>query len=272
MDGRRAGEKANKNYWDEVWESSILPRQVRPEDNSLRNHSYHRFHRYFTEIFRPLTTRNARLIEFGCAQSTWLSYFVRQFGFAVTGLDYAEWGCAKASAVLKRDGVQADIVCADFLDPPAHLLGEFDVGVSFGVAEHFTSTADCLSAFRRFLRPDGLLITMVPNLAGITGTLQRLLQRDIYDIHVVIDVDGLAAAHRQAGLSPFDCRYIVCSNFGVLTFGPTQSAMGRAKDRFRKLLMGLSAVSWVVDKHVIQLPENKTFSPHVVCAARNLRP
>jgi SAM-dependent methyltransferase len=225
-------------------------------------------HRYFEEMVRPSAVPGAHLIEFGCAQSIWLSYFARRFGFAVTGIDYSETGCEKAKAVLRRDGINGEIVRADFMTPPAQLLQAFDIGISFGVAEHFEDTAECLKAFRRFLKPGGLLVTLVPNLAGMLGGFQRLFDRGIYDIHVVMHKAALADAHRRAGLWVVDARYLVCSNFGVITIGSSARA-SRAKRALRQALMGVSASVWFIDRHIARMAESRTLSPYVVCVARN---
>ncbi|MGE5200469.1 MAG: class I SAM-dependent methyltransferase [Acidobacteriota bacterium] len=261
-------EKVDKTYWDDVWQPAEIPRAVMPEIDTLRNHSHHRFHSYFDAKLRPAAGSDRRLIEFGCAQSAWLSYFARHLGFAVTGIDYSERGCAKAKAVLRRDGVAGEIVHADFTAPPPRLLDAFDVGVSFGVAEHFEDTAECLAAFRRFLKPGGRLLTVIPNLAGSAGALQRLLSRKIYDIHVVIDREALADAHRRAGLEVLDCRYIECSNFGIVTIEPGGSPVARVKRMLRLALMGLSFGTWIVDRYLLRLPETRVFSPYLICAAR----
>ena len=258
--------KVSKAYWESAWLPETLPRTVAPEADTLRNHSYFHLHRYFEEMLRPAVRPGARLIEFGCAQSVWLAYFAREFGFAITGIDYSERGCEKARAILRRDGVAGEIVHADFMTPPPGHLGAFDVGVSFGVAEHFEDTAECLAAFRRFLKPGGLLVTLVPNLAGLLGSTQRLMDREIYDIHVVLDREALADAHRCAGLEPIDARYMVCSNFGVLTLASPGSSAKRA---LRLSLMGVSAALWLVDRYVTVLPETRMLSPYVICVARN---
>jgi len=200
----------------------------------------------------------------------WLSYFARRYGFAVTGIDYSERGCEKATAVLRRDGVSGEIACADFTAPPARLLHAFDVGVSFGVAEHFDDTAECLAAFGRFLKPGGLLVTLVPNLAGVLGPLQRTFDRGVYDIHVVLDKVALADAHRRAGLEPIDTRYLVCSNFGLVTIHPSRSSPVRRV--LRLALMGVSAALWFVDRQIATLGETRLLSPYIACSARNPAP
>ncbi len=256
-------EKVGKEYWERVWQPAELPRPVQPQLDTLRNHSYHEFHRVFSRLIPALP--GARLIEFGCAQSIWLSYFAKHGGMRVTGIDYAPRGCEKAAAVLARDGVDGEIVQADFMDPPHRLLGAFDIGISFGVAEHFEDTAECLAAFRRFLKPGGILVTVIPNMAGLTGQMQRWLDREIFDIHVVLDAPALAAAHRRAGLDPVQCDYVVCSNFGMVTLGPRRAL---AKRLLRLALMSVSFALWIIDRSVIRLPATRFLSPYIVCAAR----
>ena len=97
-------EKVDKRYWESVWQPTALPQRVIPEQDTLRNHSYHHMHRYFEEFVRPAAALGARLIEFGCAQSIWLSYFARRFGFGVP----AETG-----------SICQSYVCTAFFDLPA---------------------------------------------------------------------------------------------------------------------------------------------------------
>ena len=260
-------DKAGKEYWQSLWQGSTLPARVLPERDTLRNHSHHEFHKFFQATLAGIG--RARLIEFGCARSLWLPYFAREFGFDVTGIDYSEEGCRKARAILERDGIPGEVFRADFMEPLLSAHGSFDVGVSFGVVEHFHDTAECLSAFRRFLGPQGLLITMIPNLAGTVGWLQRHLDRRIYDIHVVLDDRQLTDAHRRAGFEVVDCRYIVCSNFGVLTLNRRSNRFFHLKQLFRTAMMGASVASWVVDRHILPLPATRLLSPYIICAARN---
>lgn len=259
-------QKVTSEYWERIWVASDLPRAVEPERDTLRNHSYYEFHRLFSQYLSGQDGK--RIIEFGCAQSIWPAYFARRHALAVTGIDYSSLGCEKASAILARSRVEGKIVHADFMRPPDNLLGAYDFGVSFGVAEHFYDTVECVSAFRRFLRPGGLLFTMIPNLAGLTGSLQKFVDRKIYDIHVPLDGAALAAAHREAGLQVVECRYVVCSNFGVLTIGDRSGVAARLRHLFKVALMGFSVVTWVIDRYVVTIPTSRLLSPYIICVAR----
>lgn len=134
----------------------------------------------------------------------------------MSGIDYSEKGCELARQNLELAGVSGDIYCSDLFCPPAELLGQFDVVVSFGLVEHFVETDRCVAALSRFVRPGGMLLTTSPNLAGAVGLLQRILGRDIYDKHRPLDRRMLLAAHGPSHLNVLDCDYLFFVNFGVV--------------------------------------------------------
>jgi SAM-dependent methyltransferase len=253
--------KAGKEYWAELWRGDGLPARVEPERDDLRNHSRHQFHRYFAEIFARVALQGGELVEFGCGQSTWLPYFGRVHGFRLAGIDYVEEGCDKARAILAREGLSGEIACADFTGP-SPFARRFDVGVSFGVAEHFPDTAACLASFARHLKPGGLLVTVVPNMTGTVGWLQRRLNRAVYDIHVPLSAQDLAAAHRAAGLEVLDARWLVPMNYGVL------APAGGFGELVRRGLMAASLLSWMIDRKLARMPRCGLFAPYAACAAR----
>jgi hypothetical protein len=68
--------------------------------------------------------------------------------------------------------------------------------------------------FARFLKPGALMITTVPNLGGLVGLAQKMLDRGIFDKHVVLRQDLLREAHEDAGLSVVWCEFLLFTNFG----------------------------------------------------------
>jgi 2-polyprenyl-3-methyl-5-hydroxy-6-metoxy-1,4-benzoquinol methylase len=259
-------DKAGKAYWDEVWERSTLPKAVNPRTAGLNNYVNRKFHEYFLEAFASLDTRGQKLLEIGCARSAWLPYFAREFGFRVHGLDYSELGCNQAKEVLANEGVESNIVCADFFSPPSKLIGVFDVVVSFGVVEHFQSTSDCLAAFARFLRPGGALVTSIPNMRGLNGRLQKLLDQAVFNVHVPLDKKALAEAHSRSGLELISCRYFLAMNLSVV------NVQGMS-DKFRHEIITrasswISKLTWCFDAAIPILRPNPWTSPFINSLAR----
>jgi cyclopropane fatty-acyl-phospholipid synthase-like methyltransferase len=220
-------------------------------------HAERSFDEAFDAAFRILgDTRGKRLLEAGCGGSGWLPYFAQRWGFRVSGIDYSSAGCASAESLARRAGVEAEIVCADFFAPPEQFVGAFDAVVSMGVVEHFADTAAALNALARLLRPGGVLVTEVPNMAGFNGTLQKLLRRSVYDIHVPLDARALAAAHEAAGLRLIECRYLMSFNLGVVNAG-----------RFSFVLAALSRVAWLLERLTGRWPATRALSPYVFAVA-----
>jgi len=69
---------------------------------------------------------------------------------------------------------------SDIFNPPQELIGAFDVVCSFGVLEHFEDSVNTINAFKKFLKPGGILITTVPYLKGATGILQKIMNKPVF--------------------------------------------------------------------------------------------
>ncbi|RMG22264.1 MAG: class I SAM-dependent methyltransferase [Armatimonadetes bacterium] len=259
---------SEKRHWDSFWASRPLPRPIDIHDRSLGNHPHLAFHDYFFSLLKD--AHGKRLIEIGCASSVRLPYFAREFGIQVTGLDYSEDGCARARALLRAERVNGRIVCADMFDPPADLLGAFDIVFSHGLVEHFTDTASTIATLSRFAKPGATLITVVPNLCGIPGFLQRLIDRGVYNLHVPLSCKDLLSAHVEAGLKVIDCRYFLSSHFGVLNTRRPRSERFRT-DIKKQALLNLrrcSKLCWLIERYARPLPSSFLFSPYIICNAR----
>jgi len=263
-------DKAGREYWNSAWKGSAVPGAVDPADLGPRNWVNRRFHRAFLELFDKSRASSTKLLEVGCAQSRWLPYFAKEFGFSITGLDYSPIGCEMARTILVRCGVVGEVVCADFFAPPDSMRGAFDVVVSFGVAEHFDDTAACIRAFASFLKPGGTLFTNIPNMCGLVGFLQRMFNRPVYDIHQPLDREELGKAHESAGLDVISCDYFIFNNFGVCSLNGLRPN-GASWIIKRSLIGALGRISMLagfIEDRTCDLRPGRFASAHVNCVAR----
>ncbi len=159
--------------------------------------------------------KGATLLEIGCACSSWLPYFAKEYGFEVSGIDYSEIGCEQERQILYRAGVQGSIICADLFHPPDNLIEVFDVVLSMGVAEHFEDTSRYIQAVMRYMKKGGIVITIIPNMTGIIGWAQKTANRRVYDIHVPLTTEDLKRAHYDSGINVLTCDYLIPLNFGM---------------------------------------------------------
>ena len=259
-------DKASKKYWDKQWQAGSLPTAIDPHAGGLRNILRRRFHALFSELFHGFGASTKSLVEIGCARSAWLPYFAKEFGFSVSGIDYSEDGCQQSEFILDREGVDGAILCADVFSPPAEVIGAFDVLISFGVMEHFQDTSGAARAFAECLKPGGMIITVIPNMVGLLGRLQRVVDKAVYDIHVPLDRETLAQAHSDAGLTVERCQYFLFLNLGVINMeiwrpGLLYSILNPSR-------FALSAIGCAMEGIVPLVLANAFSSPYIVCVAR----
>jgi 2-polyprenyl-3-methyl-5-hydroxy-6-metoxy-1,4-benzoquinol methylase len=264
-------ERVQKQYWDESWEAETqLPETFDPTIAGLRGLFRRPFHAFFAAQLPSVAPPGSSLIEIGCGRSQLLPYFARQFGLRVAGLDYSEVGCDKARRILQRDGVDGDIRCADLFDATAVPVTGYDVVFSFGLVEHFEDTVGIVRALTRYACPGGNVLTLIPNMRGAVGAMQRALSRDIYDIHVPLSAAALTQAHRDAGLTVRASGYLLPAHFGVCNPGTGSDPRGMSQQvrsaAYRAAIATSTGLLWI-DERLVRLPTSELLSPYAFTLA-----
>ena len=239
-------DKAGQRYWNNRWVRAGNP-GFSPETSYLDW--------TFARVIQRLVPArpDATVLEAGCADSVLLPY-VASLGPRVIGVDYSAIGCERSRARMP----EARIECCDIFRPPTSLIGSCDAVYSIGLVEHFTDTRGCVAALAAFLKPGGRLLTIIPNMRGAVGTLQRFVARSIFDIHVPLTLEQLAAAHTVKIL---ESGYLLPVGFGVVN--PGESLLSRA---IVGLAARLSKVGWVIDRR-FRLPRSQMLSPYCYALA-----
>jgi 2-polyprenyl-3-methyl-5-hydroxy-6-metoxy-1,4-benzoquinol methylase len=259
-------DKAGKAHWDLTWRQTNLPPAINPCAPGLNNRVNREFHRYFTRAFAGMQTHRLDLLEVGCGTSVMLPYLARSFGFRAHGLDYSELGCRKAEEILAREGVPGEIFCADLFDPPAALHGRFDVVFSYGVAEHFEDTAACLRAFKRFIKPGGMIVTVIPNMLGLPGRLQAIIDPRVFDIHVPLSLAALADAHERAGFDQVHAEYFMSINLSAVNMESLRSRW--FFEVVSRLRSWVSKAVWIIEDATSLPRPNRVTAPYLNCVGR----
>ena len=223
-------------------------------------------HEFFAAMFAKMGNTSARLLEVGCARSQFLPYFALEHGMTVTGLDYSKPGCEASRQILERAGVTGEIHCADLFVPPADLVGGADIVASFGVIEHFTDTVEAIGAISRIVKPGGYVLTTIPNMRGLPGLLQRLLDSEIFELHVPLACSELRQAHAACGLEVIDAGYILPVHLGVCNLGRHGASFGWRTPLFYALVVASTVIQWA--GRVVPLPRSEAMSPYVYVLAR----
>ena len=261
--------KTTESYWSRIWAGEKLPRPLQFRKTATLDFANRCFDLYFKQCFKGMKTTGRSLVEIGCASSVWLPYFAKQFRFDVSGLDYSEIGCARTRKILESTGVDGKIICSDLFDFPLDWAEKFDVAISIGLVEHFDNTATCIKAIAELIKPGGHIITIIPNMGGMIGGLQRILNTEIYELHVQLDPARLRSAHLRAGLTVLNCNYFMFTKFSVgnIGFYDNISMVWVLKKLIWSVSALISAASWWIEDRTFCFNPNKYTSPYIVCFA-----
>ncbi len=222
----------DRSYWDEVWAGAA------PPTIDARDPHQARLDRCFSRWLGP----GRRFLEVGAGGSPWPAHIARAHGAEAWGIDFSTAGLAAVERAAHSAGVAVRLVAADLFAPDALPEGTFDVVYSGGFLEHFTDAPLVTRRLAALLRPGGVVVTTVPNLRGVNGLLQRLVDPACFRRHVVHEPATLDEAHGAARLVPREAaRYV-----GVLDLGSVNLASTAAWPRPARALLwrSLGALRW----------------------------
>jgi 2-polyprenyl-3-methyl-5-hydroxy-6-metoxy-1,4-benzoquinol methylase len=220
----------------------------------------------FDTIFKDLRAEEKLLIEIGAGGSEWLPVISEAYGFRVYGLDYSEEGCMRARKNLKETKLKGEIICSDMFNPPKTLLNKFDVVCSFGLVEHFTDTTAAINACAKYLKPKGIIVTLIPNMTGLNGFFYKLLNKDVFNTHVPLTLNQLSQSHKNANLDVYFEWYLLGLP-GIIDKDRNESEFTRKI--FRKIVHFLTKSIWWWEEKGIGIPENPLTSPYMICVAKS---
>jgi len=250
------GDLAGTLYWDRLWRRSAGQRV------DLRSYYAYRLARLFRRFVAP----GARVLEVGCGGSVWLPYLADRHGAEVWGVDYSPAGVALARANLAAAGVAGTVVFGDAFDAPQVPRRSFDVVWSNGFVEHFADVAAAVAALACYLRPGGIMITLVPNLEGGVGWLHRVIDPEVYAAHVRVSPRLLDHAHRRAGLRGVaPARFFGVFSLGVVNFTRLRRRLPARLDAVLwRTLVGIQQAVCLPWRLLHVAPESRLLSPYVV--------
>jgi cyclopropane fatty-acyl-phospholipid synthase-like methyltransferase len=171
-----------------------------------------------------------RWVEIGCANSNLLYDFPHRLQARLDGVDSASDALAATGAALARTSIDATLRLHDFRELADGEEGSYDGVVSCGFAEHFTDCTDVHRHLARYVRPGGRVVTFVPNMSGLVGLLQVVVDEEVFLTHHVLTPPVLADSMREAGLSVDRCEPFIGVNLGVVNAGGLSRSGRRAAE------------------------------------------
>lgn len=262
MDLNTNNDKASKEYWDGVWQSS--KRQI----VDLRNYYHYRME----SIFKKFIPLYSKVLEVGCGNSKWLPYFAKYYHSEVWGIDYSKDGVELAKQNLVYQSVKGNIILGDIFTNNEIPKDYFDVVLSLGFIEHFNNAFETTELIKSFVKSQGLIITLVPNLEGWIGWLHKVIDLQVYKMHLVVDPKKLDLIHTYTGLKVVNsAEYLGVFSIGVVNFNRIRKQLPRFIDRFFWLSIQIFQQTICLPFRFTGLsPESKAFSPYIIGVYRRV--
>lgn len=171
--------EGSRQFYDDLWEKKCGDR--RGEGRRSRD----RFHRWFLdriidpsansrhEVAGRMLPSGERLLDIGCWNGDSLIAMGAPKKFAkVYGIDISPAAAEEA----RKKGIEASVVDID-REPLPFADGFFDCVTLLGVLEHLFDPYAVLPKIRRVLKPGGVLIVDVPNVASFSNRVRILIGR-----------------------------------------------------------------------------------------------
>jgi SAM-dependent methyltransferase len=212
------------------------------------------------------------LLEIGCGSSATLPYFATKFNYQITGIDYNQYALALARANLEGHGIKGNLYCRDILnrDKNKNILNTFDIIYSAGVIEHFEDAVGALTLIREFLKPNGLILTTVPNLQGINHLLQKFIDPTILDIHIIHNKTTLRSTHETAGFTTILCEYTGVYDGWLTESSGTTSAYRKKMHHYYCYITNIIVHTILKYTNYKIMPELSYTSPHILFIGKKL--
>jgi SAM-dependent methyltransferase len=122
----------------------------------------------------PYYVRDGKVLEIGCSHGKFL-YEMKILGWDVKGIDMSPEAVSKGRNFFGLDLIQGDIDRVNFKE------NSFDVIVMRMALEHMYSPASVLTKVNKWLRPNGYLVVIVPDISGFEA---RLFGKYFYGLHL----------------------------------------------------------------------------------------
>jgi SAM-dependent methyltransferase len=252
----------DEKYWDRIWTlgSGYAPRRSRWKRFLVDSPAVRQF--WGTVLPRFLPPGPMQVAELGSAPGRNLIRWRERFGYDIFGVDFSPEGVREQRETFSRCGVDdSSTLLADFLGQPFQdqYRDKFDIVHSGGLIEHFAEPHEAVEAHIRVLKPGGLLIISIPNLAGL---YRHLLPAKVLDLHnlSIMRLSAFRALFELHEVRPLFCGYFGRLDLGVAYTGETV---------FCRLLLWTQVLANTL-MHFVPIPENRYTSPQLLFIGQKL--
>jgi len=263
LDNKKIQNLTNKSYWEDQYNNN--------DNIDVNEYKFDCVSIQILNAIKKYMPSRGSVLEMGAGSSDFIILLAKFYvDVNFTGIDYTKNGCEKLISKAKFNGVDnITVLERDFLDYNKEIKGNYDIVYSLGVVEHFYNTENIIEIFSKYVKKGGVLVTVIPNMCGLTGFLTKLMNKSVYELHNTIDRNTLKQAHNESKFNVEFCNYLAFINFGVLS----SCVIGDKSWLIKILYLFLwyfTKITWAMEKIFGKFASNKITSPFILCIARRI--
>jgi len=154
--------KNTPELWDKIWKPSSLKEdlfRIKKAENSIQ------WKRIEKEVIKKFGSfKNLKVIEIGAGSGTY-SFLFKIRGAEVYVLDYSQNALKRSEIFFDRQNAEVHLIFQNALKLNENLIGEFDISMFFGLAEHFKGIdrTNIIKSHFEVLKENGITFIAVPN-------------------------------------------------------------------------------------------------------------
>ncbi len=232
------------DFWEQKWETLTIPQIILPRENSE-----------FHQICKKYLPQNKSFIEIGCAPGKYLVYFAREFGYRVSGLEYAPKAAQFTVKNLESLHIPADIIVEDFFTHKPTTT--YEVVFTRGFIEHFDETENVVKKLVRLADPNqGIIITIVPCMGGLNRMIGNIFWPKLSKKHHMTCLNKIVEYHEKQNVETLYADYM--GSFRI--FEPVQAYQINKYNKVMADLTNLPVRVW--NKLVVKTTQTLDWYPH----------
>lgn len=241
----------NKKFWDEYFER---------RHRNLSTIKDSPFSDIFDKYLAP--DSNKKIVEIGCADSSFLCYLSKKFGYQAYGIDYSD-AIERTADMFKFNGLSKPILYKEnFFSWQPSL--KFNIVCSFGFVEHFDDLSSVLKKHVELLISGGTLIITLPHFAHGQYLFHWLIDKENLKKHNT-KIMNLSSLRKALGGLSVKIDYL--SYYKTFGFWTERTSMAWWEKCIKWSILKLGKIITKIWGH--DRP-NPLFSPHIVLIATKL--
>ena len=218
----------------------------------------------FSDIFDKYLTpgKNKTVLEIGCADSNFLCYLAKKFGYQAYGIDYSE-AITRTTELFKFNGLpEPKLYKEDLFSWKPDI--KFNAVCSFGFIEHFDDINSVIKKHAELVTPGGKLIVTLPHFAHAQYFLHWLIDRENLQKHntKIMNLHSIRKAVTQS-----DMKIEYLSYYKTFGFWTERNNMASWEKVVNWLIIKSGKV---ITKIFGYNTPNPLFSPHIICVATKI--